>query len=115
MINAGKLRHLIDIERPVDVGTDAAGNRIISWVREYTVHAAARDVSGREFSQAAAVQMENIVTLTLRYLPELAPDMRVIFCGSAYDIVQINHLSYRGDWMTVKIRRTESEAAYGQS
>lgn len=110
MYNAGQLRELIEIQRPVELGTDAAGNRAIQWVTDYTVHAAARDVSGREYLAAAALQQECVITLTLRYLPELAADMRVMWRGRAYNIEQINHLGYRGDWMTLKVRLIESEA-----
>lgn len=106
MYNAGRLKHCIEIQRPVELGVDDAGNRRTHWVTDYTVYAAARDLSGREYLAAAAIQAEHIVTLTLRYLPELQPDMRVLWQGEHWDIVQINHLGYRGDWMSIKIKRT---------
>lgn len=105
MYNAGQLRHLVEIQRPVDMGTDAAGNRLVSWVTDYTVYASPRDVSGREYLAAAAIQAESVVTLVIRYLSELTTDMRVMWGGAPWDIVQVNHLEYRGDWMTIKIKR----------
>lgn len=116
MYNAGQLRELIEIQRPVNLGTDSAGNRRVQWITDYTVYAAARDVSGREFWEAAAHQMECTITMVLRYLDGVTGDMRVLWRGELYDIVQINHLRYRGDWMTLKVRHVESEAQkHGQS
>ena len=40
----------------------------------------------------------------------VSADMRVIWRGEVYEIVQVNHLGYRGDWMTLKLRHVESEA-----
>lgn len=108
--NAGTLREQIVLQRAVEAGTDAAGNRILRWEPVCEAYAAARDVSGREFWEAAAHQLERIVTLTLRWMDGVSADMRVIWRGEVYEIVQVNHLGYRGDWMTLKLRLIESEA-----
>lgn len=110
MYNAGQLRELIEIERPVDIGIDPAGNRRVQWINEYTLYAAAHDVGTREFWEAAAHQLEHTITLTVRYLEGVTADMRVRWRGEIYDIVQVNHLRYRGDWMNIKVQRVESEA-----
>lgn len=105
MYNAGQLRHRVEIQRPVELGADAAGNRRTQWITDHVVYAAARDVSGREYLAAAAMQAEHVVTLTIRYLPDLRADMRVLWHGEPWDIIQVNHLGYRGDWMSLKIKR----------
>lgn len=109
MYQAGELKHLIRIQQCVELGVDARGCRISEWRDICEMYAAVNDVSGRDFYQAAALHMENIMSMVMRYNADIRPDMRVIFNGHPYDIVQINHLGYRGDWMTLKLRTVTSE------
>ena len=108
--NVGSLREIIVLQRAQEAGVDAAGNRVLHWADVYSVRAAARDVSAREFYEAAAHQMERTITFTLRYLEDVDADMRVLWRDKLYEILQVNHLGYRGDWMTLKVRAIESEA-----
>lgn len=113
MYQAGDLRHLIKVQRRVELGVDARGNRQTEWRDVYEIYAAVHDVSGREFYQAAALHMENIVSMVIRHVEGISADMRVVFNGQAYDIVQINHLGYRGDWMVLKTRAITAEGGGG--
>lgn len=115
-MNAGELRHQIVIQRQADTGvTDAEGNRIRATVPVLTAMAAIKDVSGREFYEAAAHQMENVVTFTLRWHDGLRNDMEIVFGGTVYEIIQINHLGYRGDWTQIKARVRAPEESGGSA
>lgn len=101
-INVGSFRHLISLQERV-VERDSAGNEQAVWRTQRQVYAAVTDVSGREFYDAAAHQMENVVTFTFRWQYGLTNDMRILFSGAPYQIVQINHLGYTArDFMRVK-------------
>ena len=113
-INVGSFRHLISLQERI-AERDAAGNERITWRTQRQIYAAAADVSGREFYEAAAHQMENVVTFTFRWQYGLTNDMRILFNGAPYQIVQINHLGYTArDFMRVKaVLFQGEEAPYG--
>lgn len=110
MFNAGELRHKITVQKPTGT-TDSEGRPSNQYVEEFTAMAAIRDVSGREFYEAAAHQLENIVTFTLRWRDGLRNDMRILYGGTYYEIVQINHYGYRRQWMQIKARIVQAEGS----
>lgn len=114
-INVGSFRHLIELQKRT-TERDAYGNDIPTWTTVCELRASAKDVSGREFYEAAAHQMENTVTFTMRWHDGLTGDMRVVFKGAAYEILQINHLEYKNrDFMRIKARLTQGEEnGYGE-
>lgn len=99
----GELRHRLTFQKP---SATKNGNDVIipGWAPVCTVWGAAWDVSGREFLEAAAHQMEDITTFTIRWRAGLNTSMRIIFQGKPYEIIEINHLSYRGDFLQIKAR-----------
>jgi len=103
-MNAGDLRHLITFQEPDGTATDDEGNAVLVYKKVCDTMAAIKDVSGRDFYEAAAHQMENIVTFTIRWRNGLRNDMQIVYGGTVYDIVQINHLGYRRDWTQIKVR-----------
>ena len=103
-MNAGELRHLITLQKPGGDGTDDEGNPVHTFEKVCDVLAAIKDVSGRDFYEAAAHQMENIVTFTIRWRDGLRNDMQIVYGGTVYEIIQINHLGYRRDWTQLKAR-----------
>lgn len=116
-MNIGKFRHLIDLQRPdLDhATTDDYGRQAVPWVPFATLYADVADVSGREFYEAAAHQLQNTVTFTVRWVSGVTADMRILWNGVAYTIDQINHLGYRRDFLRIKAHITESEGAtHGQ-
>lgn len=109
-LRSGDLRHYICIEAPVEGVPDMYGRRRVTWEEYARVYAKVADVSGREFYAAAAYQMEDVVTFTIRWLSDLRNDMRIVFESGIYEIIEINHLGYRRDFMSVKTRRIGAEA-----
>lgn len=110
MISAGELRHRLQFQRQSTVENEN-GVPITTWVPMATVWGGARDVSGKEFFEAAAHQMEDIVTFTVRARTDLNTAMRIIFRGKPFEIVEINHLEYRDDYIQIRARMVGGEGA----
>lgn len=123
--SASDLRHNIVIFARVDGGKDKRGARQIAYVPWVRTMASIKDVSGREFYEAAARQLENVVTFTVRWRDGLRNDMRIGFGGAfedgdtrymggtIYEIIQINHLGYRRDFVQLRARVVQAEESEG--
>lgn len=112
-MNIGRFKHQITIQRPdyENETVDSYGRRSFPWVDVAQLYAQVADVSGREFYEAAAHQLQNTVTFTMRWVPGVTANMRVMFDGVAYGIDQVNHLGYRRDFLRIKAHATASEGA----
>ena len=71
-MNRGKFKHLIVVQRPDHARetVDEYGRRITPWVEHATRCAQVADVSGRDFYEAAAHQLQDVVTFTMPWVPE---------------------------------------------
>lgn len=99
---AGDLRHPVTLLEPRStIGPD--NRRRTEWL-EHPVKAGKKDVSGREFFEAQAYHAEDIVTFTVRYRRDVKATWRLRHGTVVYDIAEVNHLGYMGDWMTLKCR-----------
>lgn len=112
-MNVGKMRHMITIQRPDydNRTTDEYGRSSVPWADFARVYAHAADVSGREFFEAAAHQMEDVVTFTFRWTGGVTAAMRILWEGREYTILQINHLGYKRDFMRIKARAVDAKGA----
>lgn len=112
-MNVGKFQQLITIERPdyESETCDEYGRRVIPWLPVARVFAHAADVSGREFYEAAAHQMQDTVTFTMRWLHGINGNMRIRWNDGIYEIDQINHLGYKRDFLRIKAHATAAEGA----
>lgn len=109
-ISAGELRHRLQFQRHSTIENEN-GVPISAWATAFTVWGGARDVSGKEFFEAAAHKMEDVVTFTVRARNDVDTAMRIIFRDKPHEIIAINNLDYRGDYMQIKARRTDGEGA----
>ncbi|MFJ3121045.1 phage head closure protein [Pseudomonas protegens] len=87
-MRAGKLRHRIDIQRPVVVrdpedNTELAVRWETVWER---CPASVEPLSAREFISAQAKQSEVTARIVVRYRPGLLPTMRIVHRGEIYNI-----------------------------
>jgi len=116
-INVGRLRHRVKFLRMEEGMPDRHGRRQIAYTPWREVWAQVQDVSGREFFEAAAYHLEKTVTITLRYIPGLRNDMRIQWGETMYEIMEINHLGYVGDYLKIKVKTVQpeeqEESAYG--
>lgn len=108
-MRAGLLRHPVLLQRPTQV-VNEKGRRITQWEDVVRVYAAKSDVSGREFYVAQAYHAEDVVTFTLRWRDDIQPTWRLIHHEAAYNILEINHLGYKRDYMRLKCRLVQGEA-----
>lgn len=108
MYQAGNLNRYITIKQPVETEPDAYGRRRVSYEDFAALYARVTDVSGKEYYSAAAIQQEDVVSFTIRNYP-VKTDMRIVFDGCEYSIDSINHLSYKGDYLTIRARMVTAD------
>ncbi len=108
-IKAGDLRRVVTLQRPVS-RVNEKGRRIADWEDVATVKAGKADVSGREFYQAQAFHAEDVVTFTLRSRRDVEASWRLKHREEIYNILEVNHLGYMGDFMRLKCRKVTGEA-----
>jgi len=97
----GGLRHRITIQKHTTT-VNENGFEVETWEDIKTVWAAVSNLHGREYFAAAAVQAENTVKFTVRYLQGLDTAMRIRFQGKTYDITAIDNIKYQNRFMEIK-------------
>ena len=85
MLDSGKLRHRISIERIERTQHPVTGAIAETWTEIAKVWAAVEPLSAREFVQSAAEQTEVTARITIRTRDILATD-RIIHRGTVYNI-----------------------------
>ena len=118
--NIGDFDTAVQLLRHVSDGKDQYGREISRYVAQADdiILCKASDVSGRDYFAAAAQQMEDVVTLTMRsgYGINLQDHFRFVDpqegipAGQEYRIIAVNHLGYRGDFIQFRCRAVIPEA-----
>lgn len=118
--NIGDFDTAVQLLRHVSDGKDRFGREISRYeaAEDDVILCKASDVSGRDFYAAAAQQMEDVVTLTMRsgYGVNLKDRFRFVDpqegipVGQEYRIIAVNHLGYRGDFIQFRCRAVIPEA-----
>lgn len=85
MLDSGKLRHRVSIERLSLVQDATTGAVVETWTEIAKVWAAVEPLSAREFVQSAAGQSEVTARITIRTRDIQATD-RIIHRGTVYNI-----------------------------
>lgn len=108
MINMdiGELRHRITFQKLV-VDTNENGFEIEDWIDIKTVWSAITNLHGREYFEAAAVQAENTVKFTIRYLPNIDASMRILFKNKQFNITSIDNIKYQNKFIEIKAMEVE--------
>jgi SPP1 family predicted phage head-tail adaptor len=100
-IKTGDLRHRVVILQKQMHGTDTDGYPTQKWEPLFSIWAAVRPASGREYFQAAAVQAEHQVRFTMRYRKDITVDMRLRYDRHNYEIKAVIDLEGRHRWLEV--------------
>lgn len=100
-MNPGELRHRITLQR-LTTTTNENGFEMEEWTDVKTVWASITNLHGREYYEAAAVQAEQTVKFTVRYLKDLDTSMRILFKGNQYNITSIDNIKYENRYMEIK-------------
>jgi SPP1 family predicted phage head-tail adaptor len=100
-IAAGRLRHIIAIERQVEV-TDSNGDRSREWEYVTSVRAEIKPMSGRELLLAQQVQSQVSVNIVIRYNADIDATCRAKYNGVIYSIQAVIPDPESGlEWMTL--------------
>lgn len=78
------------------------GFDVEEWLDVKSVWAAVSNLHSKEYFEAAAVQMENTVKFTIRYLPTLDTSMRILFNNTLYNIISVDNIKYRNRFVEIK-------------
>jgi len=97
----GDLRHRITFQKFVTT-VNPNGFEVQTWEDITIVWAKASNLHGREFYAAAAVQAENTVEFTVRYLTGIDTSMRILFNGKQYNITAIDNIKYKNRYVEIK-------------
>jgi len=100
-VEIGDLRHRITFQK-LTTSVNENGFEVETWEDFKTVWAAASNLHGREYFAAAAIQAENTVKFTIRYLPDMDTTMRILFQGKQYNITSIDNIKYQNRYMEIK-------------
>lgn len=88
MIDPGRLRHRVTIERQVTT-VNEFGEQETGWVPAGSVWASVEPLSAREFIRAQQMQSQVSARIVMRYRPDLDASMRLIHRGTVYNIAGV--------------------------
>lgn len=103
----GDLRHRITFQKLVTTVNDSGFEDNV-WEDYKTIWAALSNLHGREYYAAAAVQVENTVKFTIRYLPDIDTAMRISFRDKSYDIKAIDNIRYQNRFIEIKAQEVKA-------
>jgi SPP1 family predicted phage head-tail adaptor len=86
-IQAGKLRHLIVIQKKSTSRDSCGGELPASWVPFASVRASVEPLQGREYTSASGDKAEATTRFRLRHLSGVTASMRVLFEGRVFQLV----------------------------
>jgi SPP1 family predicted phage head-tail adaptor len=98
MIQAGKLRHRVTVQRLVAGSPQqtASGQPDEAWTDYFTVWASVEPLNGRELFAAQEHHAEVTHRVRLRYRSEVTAQMRLTFGGRTYSIFAVIDPELRG-------------------
>ncbi|MGI5872669.1 MAG: phage head closure protein [Bacillota bacterium] len=105
-MNPGELDKRITFQR-LTTTTNENGFEVETLEDFKTVWAKVSNLHGREYFEAAAVQRENTVKFTIRYLPDVNPSMKILFQGRKYNITSIDNIKYQNRYMEIKAQEVD--------
>jgi SPP1 family predicted phage head-tail adaptor len=105
-MNPGDLDKRITFQR-LTTTTNENGFEIETLEDFKTVWAKVSNLHGREYFEAAAVQAENTVKFTIRYLEGIDPSMKILFQGKEYNITSIDNIKYKNRFIEIKAQEVD--------
>jgi len=100
-MNISELRHRISIVSTTPVINENGFETTEVQVFK-TIWAAVTNLHGKEYFAAKAVQAENTVKFTIRYLPSVSTSMQIQFQDRVFNIVDIDDIKYRKKYLEIK-------------
>lgn len=106
-MNPGELRHRITLQK-FTTTVNENGFEEETWIDFKTLWASVSNLHGREYFEAAAVQKENTVKFTVRYIKDLDTSMKILFKDKSYNIIQIDNIRYENKFIEIKAMEVDS-------
>ena len=103
-INPGDLRTRITLQRRTTTA-DAGGFMVPAWATLAVVWARWTNVHGSEVWAAQAMGAEQPATALIRYYSGLDPTCAVLLGTVQYEIVSLDDIQDRHEWVELKVRR----------
>jgi len=110
-MQAGDLRTPIRIQHEVTTGTGSFAAK--TWYdlddtahagTAYSIPAQWVNVHGSEAWIADSVQAQLGATVTIRYRPGVTPACRVLLGSTVYQIVSLDNIRQRNEWLEIKVK-----------
>lgn len=94
----GEWKERIIIQKST-LGTDKAGNHVLSWADYYTCSAYVNNLSGKEYWEAAQVNAQKEIYFLIRYCSETAgmdtEHYQILFREQIYNITFLDNVKYQ--------------------
>lgn len=94
----GEWKERITIQKST-LGTDKAGNHVLSWADYYTCSAFVNNLSGKEYWEAAQVNAQKEIYFLVRYCSETAgmdtEHYRILFREQIYNLTFLDNVKYQ--------------------
>lgn len=88
------------IEKLPDTDTQSTSGEVTSTFQEFaTVQAAIRPMSGREREKAQHLHAEVTHKISMRFLENVTPKMRILFGTRVFDIIDTLNIDERGRYL----------------
>lgn len=100
--NTGLLRHRITFLKPP--GEIVGGWPTQEWSEHVTVWAGIETQKGRRVFDAAAVQMQDLKKISIRYRSDVNDNMRIRHNDQDYDIFSMTNDDEENQWYTILVR-----------
>lgn len=104
VINPGELRTPIILESET-VSTETGGFPVKSWSTLASVRCRWKNAHGQESLQAALLGADAPATVLIRYNATLDTTCAVTKGGARYEILSIDNIGERNEYMELKVRR----------
>ncbi|OCA84488.1 hypothetical protein A8F94_17485 [Bacillus sp. FJAT-27225] len=100
--NTGLLKHRVTFLKPP--GEVIGGWPAQEWAEYVTVWAGIETQKGRRVFEAAAVQMQDLKKISIRYRADLNDTMRIRHKGQDYEIISMMNDDENNEWYTILVR-----------
>lgn len=90
MVEAGKLRHKIDIQK-FTTTKDSYGEDIKTWASYHKCYASVNPLRGKEYFDTQQIVPEVDNKITIRYKSGIAPTMRIVWGTRTYEIRSVTN------------------------
>lgn len=104
----GRMDRRITVIKKIITDGDSNEDYLNGWEEHKTVWASKEDLRGKEVVQADKVQFMYLTVWTMRKI-DLTADMRIVYKGQVFEIVQIGEGEGRERWLDVTTNILENE------